>query len=53
MTKKATATTITFDFEEPADNGGLPIRAFIVQFHEENEPYDDARMYEWSEGALF
>lgn len=52
-TVKETATTITFEFEEPSDKGGLPIRAFIVQYHEENEPYDDARMNEWSEGSLY
>lgn len=51
-TIKETATTITFEFEEPIDKGGLPIRAFIVEYYEENEPYDDARMYEWSEGIL-
>jgi len=27
-----TATTITFDFVGPADNGGLPIEAFVVQY---------------------
>ena len=28
----STATTITFDFIGPVDNGGLPIDAFAVQY---------------------
>ncbi|CAL1264406.1 unnamed protein product [Larinioides sclopetarius] len=47
---KGTATTLTFEFEGPMDDGGLPIRAYVVKYHEENEPYDDAIVQEWSEG---
>ncbi|XP_015903524.1 fasciclin-2 isoform X2 [Parasteatoda tepidariorum] len=47
---KKTATTITFEFREPADDGGLPIRAYVVKYHEENEPYDAPAVQEWSEG---
>ncbi|GFT44021.1 fasciclin-2 [Nephila pilipes] len=47
---KSTATTLTFEFEGPMDDGGLPIRAYVVKYYEENEPYEDAIVQEWSEG---
>ncbi|GBL80909.1 Fasciclin-2 [Araneus ventricosus] len=47
---KGTATTLTFEFEGPLDDGGLPIRAYVVKYYEQNEPYDDAIVQEWSEG---
>ncbi|XP_035207265.1 fasciclin-2-like isoform X3 [Stegodyphus dumicola] len=47
---KETATTITFEFDGPGDDGGLPIRAFVVKYHEEDEPYDQPVVHEWSEG---
>ncbi|KAF8792826.1 fasciclin-2-like isoform X1 [Argiope bruennichi] len=50
---KGTATTLTFEFEPPLDDGGLPIRAYVVKYYEENEPYDDALVQEWSEGVPY
>ncbi|KAG8196694.1 hypothetical protein JTE90_023205 [Oedothorax gibbosus] len=47
---KETATTITFEFDAPLDDGGLPVRAYMAKYFAENEPYDNEEMQEWSEG---
>ena len=41
---RVSATTITFDFIGPVDNGGLPIEAFAVQYKMVGQ--------EWSEKPL-
>ncbi|GIY24720.1 fasciclin-2 [Caerostris extrusa] len=50
---KSTATTLTFEFSGPMDDGGLPIRRYLVKYYEENEPYDDPIVDEWSEGLPY
>lgn len=47
---KETATSITFEFDAPLNDGGLPVRSYIAKYLEENEPYDEALLQEWSEG---
>lgn len=42
-----TATTITFSFVGPADNGGLSIRKYAVQYKEERKDWRDARNKTW------
>ncbi|XP_023709621.1 fasciclin-2 isoform X4 [Cryptotermes secundus] len=42
-----TATTITFSFIGPADNGGLPTRKYAVQYKEERKDWKDAKNKTW------
>jgi len=42
-----TATTITFSFVGPADNGGQPVRQYAVQYREERKDWRDARNKTW------
>lgn len=42
-----TATTITFSFVGPADNGGQPVRQYAVQYKEERKDWRDARNKTW------
>ncbi|GFG32210.1 hypothetical protein Cfor_02031 [Coptotermes formosanus] len=42
-----TATTITFSFVGPAENGGLPVRKYAVQYKEERKDWRDARNKTW------
>jgi len=42
-----TATTITFSFIGPADNGGQPIRKYAVQYKEERKDWIDSRNKTW------
>lgn len=43
-----TATTITFSFVGPADNGGLPIRKYAVQYKEERKDWRDSKNKTWT-----
>nr|CAD7605377.1 unnamed protein product [Timema genevievae] len=43
-----TATTITFSFVGVKDTGGLPIRAYAVQYKEERVDWDRARNKTWA-----
>lgn len=45
-----TATTITFSFVGPANNGGLPTRAYAVQYKEERKSWNDASNKTWPVG---
>nr|CAD7417123.1 unnamed protein product [Timema cristinae] len=47
-----TATTITFSFVGVKDTGGLPIRAYAVQYKEERVDWDRARNKTWAVGGL-
>ncbi|XP_046382239.1 fasciclin-2 [Ischnura elegans] len=42
-----TATTITFSFIGPRENGGLPVRAYAVQYKEERKTWNEARNKTW------
>ena len=44
------ATTITFSFVGPADNGGLPIRKYAVQYKEERKDWRDSKNKTWTVG---
>jgi hypothetical protein len=44
------ATTITFSFVGPADNGGLPTRKYAVQYKEERQDWKDALNKTWPVG---
>ena len=44
------ATTITFSFVGPADNGGQPVRQYAVQYKEERKDWRDARNKTWPVG---
>jgi hypothetical protein len=44
------ATTITFSFVGPADNGGQPVRKYAVQYKEERKDWRDARNKTWPAG---
>ncbi|XP_054718779.1 fasciclin-2-like isoform X2 [Uloborus diversus] len=50
---KETATTMTFNFDPPANDGGLPILGYVVKYHAENEPYEEAVVSDWSEGSPY
>ncbi|XP_067012050.1 fasciclin-2 isoform X2 [Anabrus simplex] len=42
-----TATTIKFSFIGPKDLGGLPIKAYAVQYKEERQSWDEAKNKTW------
>ncbi|KAG8237814.1 hypothetical protein J437_LFUL002422 [Ladona fulva] len=42
-----TATTITFSFIGPKNDGGLPTRAYAVQYKEERKSWDEAMKTTW------
>jgi hypothetical protein len=44
------ATTITFSFVGPADNGGQPVRQYAVQYKEERKNWQDAKNKTWPVG---
>jgi hypothetical protein len=44
------ATTITFSFIGPADNGGLPTRKYAVQYKETRQEWKDAKNKTWPIG---
>jgi len=44
------ATTITFSFVGPADNGGQPVRQYAVQYKQEREDWSYARNKTWPAG---
>lgn len=44
------ATTITFSFVGPKDDGGLPTRAYAVQYKEERRNWNEALNKTWPIG---
>ncbi|XP_067129306.1 fasciclin-2-like isoform X3 [Centruroides vittatus] len=50
---KKTATTITFMLVGPRDNGGMAIRAYVVEFRKKDEPPDASVQREWSEDTPY
>lgn len=48
-----TATTITFSFSGPASNGGRPIKAFIVDYKEGLQTWNEARNKTWAYGSSY
>lgn len=50
---KKTATTVTFMLVGPRDNGGMAIRAYVVEFRKKDEPPDASVQREWSEDTPY
>ncbi|XP_076366885.1 fasciclin-2-like isoform X3 [Tachypleus tridentatus] len=50
--EKITATTITFSFVHPIEDGGLPIKSFLVEYKEDKKT-EDVQKKEWNEGLLY
>lgn len=46
------ATTITFTFIGPKDDGGLPTRSYAVQYREDRRNWNEARNKTWPIGKL-
>lgn len=46
------ATTITFSFIGPRENGGLPVRAYAVQYKEERKTWNEAKNKIWFIGRF-
>lgn len=45
--ESVTATTVTFSFVGPADNGGQPVRKYAVQYKEERKDWGDSKNKTW------
>ncbi|XP_013782642.1 fasciclin-2-like [Limulus polyphemus] len=48
-----TATTISFEFLGPDDDGGMPILAYMVKYREESDLPEDAEIMEWKAGTIY
>ncbi|XP_050711611.1 fasciclin-2-like isoform X4 [Eriocheir sinensis] len=51
--EKKTATTLTWSLVDPADDGGLPIQNYIVEYRENGQSWDNAFRKKWTKGSSY
>ncbi|XP_045121116.1 fasciclin-2-like isoform X3 [Portunus trituberculatus] len=50
---KKTATTISWKLVDPADDGGLPIQSYIVEYREAEHTWEEAFRKIWNKGSSY
>ncbi|KAK8376758.1 hypothetical protein O3P69_009997 [Scylla paramamosain] len=50
---KKTATTISWILVDPADDGGLPIQSYIVEYREAEHTWEEAFRHVWNKGSSY
>jgi len=48
-----TATTVEWEIAAPTDNGGRPVKTFLVQFAPELASIDDGEIHHWTVGSTY
>ena len=51
--QEATATSIEFSIPAPADHGGVPVNAFLVQYVEQSKEWSASQDSEWTAQGPF